>query len=372
MKILLLEPFLTGSHKDWAEELQKYSQHDIEIYGMSGHYWKWRMHGGAVTLARRFNESTLQPDLILATDMLDLATFLSLTRKRTAHLPSILYFHENQLTYPWSPRDKDTQLNRDNHYAFTNFTSALTADRILFNSHYHQQSFFRELPRFLYSFPDHKEINSIEGLKSKSQVLALGVDLQKLRDLAPKEKTIYNRAVILWNHRWEYDKNPDEFFQALFTLKDRGIDFKLVVLGKNYKKQPPIFEEARERLADHILHFGYAESLEEYAHWLHHSDILPVTSQHDFFGVSLIQAMACDVIPLLPKRLAYPEHLPEALHRVYFYEDQQDFVKRLQRLIFNTKVIRKQEVNQYAMVYDWKAKIQEYDALFETILNRTL
>ena len=41
------------------------------------------MHGGAVTLANQFNEMAWTPDLIIATDMLDLTTFLSLTKKRS-------------------------------------------------------------------------------------------------------------------------------------------------------------------------------------------------------------------------------------------------------------------------------------------------
>ena len=28
-------------------------------------------------------------------------------------------------------------------------------------------------------------------------------------------------AVILWNHRWEYDKNPELFFTTLFDLDNR-------------------------------------------------------------------------------------------------------------------------------------------------------
>jgi len=367
MKILLLEPYFIGSHKDWAEELKRFSRHDIEIWSLSGHHWKWRMHGGAVTFARRFNESTLQPDLILATDMLDLTTFLSLTRTRTANIPTAIYFHENQLTYPWSPTDKDTKLQRDTHYAFINFTSALTADQVFFNSAYHRQSFLAALPEFLKGFPDHNETNSIGAVTEKSTVLHLGVDLQALRDLAPKEMTLYKRAVILWNHRWEYDKNPDEFFRALFTLQDRGMEFKLILLGKNYGKKPPIFEEAKERFKDDILHYGYAESKEEYVHWLYHADILPVTSYHDFFGVSVVQAMACDVVPLLPKRLAYPEHLPEAYHTAYFYEDEKHLLKRLQRLIFNARVIRKQNSHQYAMKYDWGSIVETYDTAFEKI-----
>ena len=69
------------------------------------------MHGGAVTLARMFMESELQPDLILTTDMLDLTIFLSLTRSRTANIPTAIYFHENQLSYPWSTTDRDVGEN---------------------------------------------------------------------------------------------------------------------------------------------------------------------------------------------------------------------------------------------------------------------
>ena len=55
MKMLLIEPYYTGSHKQWADGYQKYSQHKIRILSMKGQFWKWRMHGGAVTLARKWD-----------------------------------------------------------------------------------------------------------------------------------------------------------------------------------------------------------------------------------------------------------------------------------------------------------------------------
>ena len=113
MKIALLEPFFSGSHQQWAEGLLKHSTHEIKIFSLPGRYWKWRMYGGAVALARQFLEDSFQPDLLLATDMLDLTTFLSLTRSKTAFLPTVIYFHENQITYPWSPTDADISLNRN-------------------------------------------------------------------------------------------------------------------------------------------------------------------------------------------------------------------------------------------------------------------
>ena len=47
MKILLIEPYFTGSHKQWAEGYKSYSKHEVKILSMKGQFWKWRMHGGA-------------------------------------------------------------------------------------------------------------------------------------------------------------------------------------------------------------------------------------------------------------------------------------------------------------------------------------
>ena len=125
LNILLLEPYFTGSHAAWARGYQRFSRHRVDILSLKGQFWKWRMHGGAVTLARKFNEGEYKPDLILASDMLDLTTFLTLTRRRTAGIPVALYFHENQLAYPWSPDDRDVAQQRDHHYGFINYVSAL-------------------------------------------------------------------------------------------------------------------------------------------------------------------------------------------------------------------------------------------------------
>ena len=129
MRTDLLSPYHGGSHQAWAEGYRDHSAHAVTLLTLPAHFWKWRMHGGAVTLARRWlaaGEPT--PDLILATDLLDLTTFLALTRARTGHVPTALYMHENQLTYPL-PDDPTTgpmrrQLGeRDRHYACLLYTS---------------------------------------------------------------------------------------------------------------------------------------------------------------------------------------------------------------------------------------------------------
>jgi len=365
MKVLLVEPFLTGSHESWARGWIKKSQHEIHLLSLPGRHWKWRMHGGAISLAQEVLKLDFDPDLVLVSDMIDLAAFLAHSRKKLAGKPIVTYFHENQLSYPWSPTDPDVALKRDNHYSFINYSTALVSDKLFFNSAYHKSSFLKALPSFLEQFPDNNLSETVEEITNKSEVLHLGCDLDYFRKLQPAEMVEHNRAVILWNHRWEYDKNPEEFFQALFTLADRGIEFKLIVLGERFSNSPPVFEEARERLDSQIIHWGYLDSKEEYAKYLWESDIIPVTSRQDFFGTSLVEAMACDVVPLLPNRLAFPEHIPQQFHKTYFYEDQRDFVNRLQRLIFNVKIIRKQNMHQYVMHYDWNNIVEEYDRRLE-------
>lgn len=372
MRIALLEPFFTGSHKSWAEEYARFSSHEVKIFSLSGHHWKWRMHGGALTLARKFIESNFRPSMILASDMLDLSTFLSHTRSITHQTPAAVYFHENQLTYPWSPADNDVAQERDNHYGFINLTSALAADKVLFNSQYHLNSFFEELPKFLKSFPDHNELGLVEAIKKKSAVLPVGMDLKKLARLKPLDIPAYPRAVILWNHRWEYDKNPAEFFRTLLELRERGVEFKLIVLGIKFPRHPEIFDEAKQHLAENILHWGYVEDEREYIKWLCHADILPVTSAQDFFGTSVVQAMYCDVFPLLPKRLAYPEHIPEQYHHTFFYDDDlRGFVNRLQRLIFDVKVLRGENVRQFVEKYDWGMMAGVYDEMMLSVAHRS-
>jgi len=364
MDILLIEPYFTGSHARWAEGYKKASSHNIEILSMEGRYWKWRMHGGAVTLARRFNEGKSTPSLILATDMLDLTTFLSLTRRRTAGVPTALYFHENQLTYPWGPLDRDATNGRDQHYGFINYASALAADRVFFNSRFHMGSFLAALSGFLRSFPEHNEAGSVDAIREKSSVLHLGMDFSLL-DAAPPADKAGKAPLILWNHRWEHDKNPAEFFRALYALDEQGLDFSVALLGENFRNRPVEFDEASERLGNRIVHTGFVRDAGEYAGWLRRADILPVTSHHDFFGASVIEAVRCGCLPLLPKRLAYPEHFPEDLHDLFFYDGFDGLVDRLAGAVAGIEAARAVKASHLVQRYCWKEMAHAYDAGME-------
>ena len=255
---------------------------------------------------------------------------------------------------------------RDSHYGFINLSSALTADHVLFNSQYHQDSFYHEGLRLLKSFPDHNELDVIERIKEKSQVLYLGMNLSKF----DQHKTqVKKNPLVLWNQRWEYDKNPESFFECLYQLQQNDIDFDIAVLGESFNTNPNVFDEAKSRLKKHIVHFGFCENFSEYAKWLGKADILPVTNNQDFFGGSVVEAIYCGVYPLLPNRLTYPELLPKEYHDSHIYNNDGDLYYQVKNCILNIDETRGSTIRKSFKKYDWGKMGPIYDELFSSFIN---
>lgn len=358
--IVIVEPFFSGSHASWLKQYIERSQHKITLLSMEGRFWKWRMYGGAFTMAEEFLKLDIVPDVILATDMIDLSTFIGLIRHKLDSKTKVkVYFHENQFAYPWQENSEDRQTKRDLHYGFTNYSTAAVADEILFNSHYNMDSFLAELEKVLTKMPDYPHSDAISQLRNKSTVLPIGMPLKKI--MTKKDQAYEGEApLILWNHRWEHDKNPKDFFAALKTLKNEGLSFKLALLGDRYKKCPPSFIEALDIFSEDIVKTGLLSG-EDYAAWLRAADIIPITSNHDFFGISIMEAVYAGSYPILPNRLTYPKLYKIDQHPHLFYETQEEFVDKLRHAIKNIHIIRKDTYSFLAEPYDWENIILQYD-----------
>ena len=344
--LAFLEPYYAGSHKYFADGLKKCFPEQIQLFTLEGRHWKWRMHGSAVTFAGMIEKSGEKFDTVIAASLTDTALLKSLLQPKMPRTRFLTYFHENQLAYPWSENDREP-CRTDMHYAFINFTSALVSDAVLFNSEFNRNSFFSALETFLLSFPDNRLTCRIDGIYKKSKVLYPGINvIPKSND---KKSNILK---ILWNHRWEYDKDPVAFFETMFRLKEAGIPFQLVVLGEEKLTSPEIFKVAREKLKDEIISFGYAESYEEYKKLVALCDILPVTSKHEFFGISVLEAASAGVIPILPERLSYPEIFPPEKFGKLFYEDGKLF-DAVKKFAESPDFSLREEVTERARDFDW-------------------
>jgi len=209
----------------------------------------------------------------------------------------------------------------------------------------------------------------VERIEKKSQVLHLGMNLKHFDAFSEVEKE--NVSTLLWNHRWEYDKNPELFFETLFRLKNEGVEYKLIVLGESYKKSPSIFEKAKTVLKNEIIYFGFAESWEEYARLLWKADILPVTSNQDFFGGSVVEAMYCKCFPILPNRLAYPEHIPTSFHPENLFSTPEEFFQKIKTAIIDSSKLRtSNHFQNFVAPYDWSILAKYYDQALEKICQQ--
>ena len=365
MRILYLEAFYGGSHRAVADALIARSSHRIELETLPPHNWKWRMRDAALTFLERV-KTWEEFDLIVCGGMLTVADLLAgLPRKK----PLLLYAHETQLTYPTPDRTNDL------HLGFTDVTNIAAATHTAFNSHSHRNAFLEQATELLRRMPRPRPRNLTRDLSSRSSVCHPGIDERFTANGRNHSAQPKQCPLIVWNHRWEFDKDPDSFFRVLREIKRRGHRFKLALLGENFQVCPKAFVQAQQEFAEQLVACGYAESRESYAEWLLRADIVISTAIQENFGLSVMEAMASGCITLLPHRLSYPEIVPQRYHEQTLYNSEIELISKLEQTIRDfgehpTRIAELQRaLAQHAERFTWGNRIGAFDALFTSLFE---
>ena len=328
MDVLVVEPWFGGSHRQWAEGFAAHSRHDVTLLTLPDEGWKWRMRGAAVTLAAQV---TSTPDVILASSLLDLAGFLGHARRHLAATPAVLYMHENQLTYP-----VPDGVQRDNSLALLNWTSMAAADAVVFNSEFHRSAWFEAIPGLLRSYPNPRHDHLVDAVRDRSTVLPVGVDVSWVPPAGqhPARTPVSSGdgvPLIVWNQRWEHDKRPDEA-AAILAAVAATEPVRIALCGESpHQSTPPSFENLVTELGSAIVQLGYA-GREDYEHILAEAAVVLSTAAHEFFGVAVVEAMAAGAVPVVPRRLSYPQVVGPDLVDL-LYESRAEAVDTIIRLL---------------------------------------
>mgnify|MGYP006285174029 CR=1 FL=1 len=354
MNILALEPYFGGSHASFLKGWMAESSHDWTLLSLPAYKWKWRMRHSSVTLAREtatLVEKGRTFDRVFCSDMLNLAEFKGLVPRAVRDLPTVIYFHENQLTYPVRKEDE-----RDYHYVLSNMIAALCASAVWFNSGFHLNSFLSALPDFLQKMPDYNTPEPVDQIREKSAVQYPGIRVQPHAPLLSR-----GPVRILWAARWEHDKNPEDFFQALKRLKKKTVDFRLSVIGERFRDCPEVFTWAKEYFSEHIDHWGFIKDRSTYQQILSQADIMVSTANHEFFGISVMEAAAAGAVPLLPRRLSYPELFSE--DEAFFYDGSvRGLAAQLEQICTHNEYGRRSaSAAQAAKRFEWPVRAREMD-----------
>ena len=341
LDIVFVESHDGGSHRDFRLGLARHSRHRYRALTLPPRFWKWRMRGAAAWFADRLAIEPEPCDLILATSLLNLADLRGLLPPPLDRRPLVLYMHENQLTYPLSPEEEF-----DFHFGFTNIVSCLAADRVVFNSAFHRDLFLDALPDYLGRMPEAIPRGVRGRLAARSEVLPVG--LERVPHDAP-DRAVWRgspcdpaagprwprdgeRPVLLWNHRWEFDKRPELFASAVGRLLDLGLDFAVLLLGDS-RHRGEVFQPLAARLGDRCLAFGHEDDRDRYEQCLQMADIVVSCAEQEYFGIAVAEAVHAGCYPVLPRRQVYPSLYGEPCRGRHFYTSDDELVALLVALI---------------------------------------
>jgi len=304
-RILLLSAYHSKSHAYWCEGLMAaLPEYDWTVKTQLPRHFSWRVRASDWIWGLQPDEDLDRKyDLIIATSLSGLAGLKAL-RPNLASTPTWVYFHENQFAHPLEKRQSsDHQIG----WQFSSLQNALCSDWVSFNTAFNRDSFFKGLRAMLKRMPERLPNKPVAKLKARSDVLPVPLT-EDFSSLRAAEK---DPCLILWNHRWEWDKQPQRLLRALIELKQEGVNFRLAMLGTGGADDDR-FAKERNILAERIAHWGEADH-SSYRDWLGRAGIGVSCARHDFQGLAVLEAAQAGATVVVPQRVAYPECVPEAL-----------------------------------------------------------
>lgn len=311
------------------------------------------MRGAALYWSERIKKPERYDGLIVSS-LISLAELAALWGNRCP--PALVYFHENQLTYPAVPGQR-----ADHQPGYTNISTALTARRVLFNSHTHLKAFLTALPDFIRIMPDFHPKWVIRAIADRCAVAYPGCHFPDTPAEINQPKA--SPPLIIWNHRWEHDKNPEAFFKALLQMHLRDIDFQVALLGEDYAQMPEVFKSAPRQLGRRLIQYGRVAPRQEYYKWLERGSVVVSTAKQENFGIAVVEAVYHGCLPLLPNRLSYPEILPDKFHSDFLYGNQDELEQKLSALLTggDRHQIKRLALSAAMKKYSWEKMIDCYD-----------
>ncbi|OWF35122.1 glycosyltransferase-like domain-containing protein 1 isoform X2 [Mizuhopecten yessoensis] len=421
-EILMVEPFYGGSHRQLIDLLHSHFTESVKVT-MTAKKWHWRARTSALHLSQEIPYSS-NYRVLFASSVLNLAELVAL-RPDLSGLRKILYFHENQLVYPVQKKmqrdfqypynqilsclvaDKvvfNSQFNMDSFLSSINKTLKTIPDyrpkglpekirpkcQVLY--------FPLDLPpreKFIHTHQNKPTFTSIdESRKEEEENSSCNPDVKTRTCLGDKFEDCGSKDVkcdmpvhsiedgnpsderscppdakrrktgplhIVWAHRWEHDKDPETFFNALFQLQEAGLNFRVSVMGEQFTDNPEIFSVAKERLASHIVAWGYQEKKEDFYRILSEADVAVSTALHEFYGVSMLEAVYFGCYPLCPNRLVYPEIFP----KTYLFNTPAQLLKKLKRMCTVPDETRRHSIQVPMDRYLWQNCAEDFYALFK-------
>jgi len=258
-------------------------------------------------------ECEWEPDVIFATSLISMGDLIALLPPDLRTLPTVLYMHENQVAYPVRT-EMGAGGERDLHFPVTNLMSMLAADVVLWNSRWNLDSFCSGIGEVLAHCGDGMLGESVSTIRNRSDVAWPPVEDPGVK--SPGKEVLHNAPVVVWPHRWEHDKGPEELLELARDARAGGVSLKWILLGECRGEVPGGISAFLDEFEADVIHAGYIENRSDYLGMLSRADWVLSTARHEFFGLAVAESIFAGCLPWLPERLSYPEITPTSAHGI--------------------------------------------------------
>ncbi|MCC6239927.1 MAG: DUF3524 domain-containing protein [Phycisphaerales bacterium] len=298
LDIIALEPFYGGIRKLALETLIRHSRHRWTVLKLPPRRIERRLMAAATWFSEQLTRHWVgRADILLTSEALNLADFHRFMPS-LARVPSVVYFHSNQLPPVHNVEDDAVHL--------VNLNTAQAATEIWFNSLFHLRDFLHKASALVSRHPELSGRNPMPELIGKAQHMPPPIDWHAVEKAdARKQVTRMKRRAFVDTR----DANIKLINAAYNLLQRRADKWNFITVG-------PVDDLAPEIPRQTIVETDEAAQIQA----MYQCSVMISTKIGATCDQYAIFGLAAGCFPIWPRIGIYPELLPNVLHPHCLYD----------------------------------------------------
>ena len=165
------------------------------------------------------------------------------------------------------------------------------------------------------------------------------IDQKKVNDLKKYLKLNKNDFVLLFVGRLAEEKNIEFIIKSHKELVNKHKNIKLVIVGDGPDKEK--YEDYTKSLGlEKSIIFTGKTAWEDTPYYYHISNVFVTASKTETQGLTVIEAMASNIVPVCMKDEAFQSMIDDELDGLFF-ETEEEYINQIERLYNNKKELDK-------------------------------
>ncbi len=176
-----------------------------------------------------------------------------------------------------------------------------------------------------------------------------GTDFERFRPVPDTTR----EPVILHVGRLKKYKSTDHLLYAARRLKEKGLDFRVVIVGDG-DDRPRLEKLARKlRIADRVLFTGFVSEAEKIS-WYQRSAVLAENSIKEGWGLIVLEANACGTPVVVARSPGLVDSSRDGVNGLFYeYGNINELAAKLELLLTNPELRRRLGEQAVAWSHQW-------------------